>query len=150
MEIVSCKECGKLFNFIRGQRVCPACSRKLEDKFMEVKKYVREHPNVDVKELSEEMDVSIRQINRWVREERLVFSDDSPVGLPCESCGVTIKTGRFCDKCKAELATGFRHAAGQDKRPAPQPAPRKSAADSRTPLTETELSRKSCLNIFLI
>ena len=109
MEIVSCKECGKLFNFIRGQRVCPACSRKLEDKFMEVKKYVREHPNVDVKELSEEMDVSIRQINRWVREERLVFSDDSPVGLPCESCGVTIKTGRFCDKCKAELATGFRH-----------------------------------------
>ena len=116
MEIVSCKECGKLFNFIRGQRVCPACSRKLEDKFMEVKKYVREHPNVDVKELSEEMDVSIRQINRWVREERLVFSDDSPVGLPCESCGVTIKTGRFCDKCKAELATGFRHAAGQDKK----------------------------------
>ena len=105
MEIVSCKECGKLFNFIRGQRVCPACSRKLEDKFMEVKKYVREHPNVDVKELSEEMDVSVRQINRWVREERLVFSDDSP--------------------------TGFRHAAGQDKRPAPQPAPRKSVADSR-------------------
>lgn len=49
---------------------------------MEVKKYVREHPNVDVKELSEEMDVSVRQINRWVREERLVFSDDSPVGLP--------------------------------------------------------------------
>ena len=36
MEIVSCKECGKLFNFIRGQRICPACSRKLEDKFMEV------------------------------------------------------------------------------------------------------------------
>ena len=104
MEIVSCKECGKLFNFIRGQRVCPACSRKLEDKFMEVKKYVREHPNVDVKELSEEMDVS---------------------------GGVTITTGRFCDKCKAELATGFRHAAGQDKRPAPQPAPRKSVADSR-------------------
>ena len=116
MEIISCKECGKLFNFIRGQRICPACSRKLEDKFMEVKKYVREHPDVDVKELSEEMDVSVRQINRWVREERLVFSD---------------KTGRFCDKCKAELATGFRHAAGQDKRPAPQPAPRKSIADSR-------------------
>ena len=37
MEIVSCKECGKLFNFIRGQRVCPACSRKLEDKFMSVR-----------------------------------------------------------------------------------------------------------------
>ena len=131
MEIVSCKECGKLFNFIRGQRICPACSRKLEDKFMEVKKYVREHPNVDVKELSEEMEVSVRQINRWVREERLVFSDDSPVGLPCEGCGVTIKTGRFCDKCKAELATGFRHATGQDKKVVAQPVPKKSATDNR-------------------
>lgn len=37
MEIVSCKDGGKLFNFIRGQRVCPACSRKLEDKFMEIR-----------------------------------------------------------------------------------------------------------------
>ena len=60
------------------------------------------------------MFLSVR-LGSLVREERLVFSDDSPVGLPCESCGVTIKTGRFCDKCKAELATGFRHAAGQDK-----------------------------------
>ena len=117
MEIVSCKECGKLFNFIRGQRVCPACSRKLEDKFMEVKKYVREHPNVDVKELSEEMDVSIRQINRWVREERLVFSDDSPVGLPCESCGVTIKTGRFCDKCKVTMQNTLSSALDKPKEP---------------------------------
>ena len=117
MEIVSCKECGKLFNFIRGQRICPACSRKLEDKFMEVKKYVREHPNVDVKELSEEMDVSVRQINRWVREERLVFSDDSPVGLPCESCGVTIKTGRFCDKCKVTMQNTLSSALDKPKEP---------------------------------
>ena len=117
MEIVSCKECGKLFNFIRGQRVCPACSRKLEDKFMEVKKYVREHPNVDVKELSEEMDVSVRQINRWVREERLVFSDDSPVGLPCECCGVTIKTGRFCDKCKVTMQNTLSSALDKPKEP---------------------------------
>lgn len=76
------------------------------------------------------MFLSVRLTAGCVRRD-WYFRIDSPVGLPCESCGVTIKTGRFCDKVKAELATGFRHAAGQDKRPAPQPAPRKSVADSR-------------------
>ena len=79
MEIISCKECGKLFNFIRGQRICPACSRKLEDKFMEVKKYVREHPDVDVKELSEEMDVSVRLTAGCVRRDwyfRMIHRSD--------------------------------------------------------------------------
>ena len=68
MEIITCSVCGKLFNYIRGVRVCPACQKRLEDKFMEVKKYVREHPDVDVRTLSEEMEVSVNQINRWVRE----------------------------------------------------------------------------------
>lgn len=123
MEIITCKSCGKLFNFISGQRVCPACTKKLEDKFVEVKKYVRENPHVDISELSETMEVSVSQINRWVREERLAFSDDSPIGIPCESCGTIIKTGRFCDSCKSQLATGLRNAAGLDRKK--EPAARK-------------------------
>lgn len=111
MEIVTCKNCGRLFNYMRGNKLCPVCMKKIEDKFIEVKKYVRENPNVDIQDLSETMEVSVRQINQWIREERLVFSDDSPIGLPCESCGVTIKTGRFCQNCKSTLATDFRNAA---------------------------------------
>lgn len=127
MEIIPCKNCGRLFNYIRGNRMCPACLKKLEDKFMEVKKYVRENPNVDIQDLSEEMDVSVRQINQWIREERLVFSDDSPIGLPCESCGVTIKTGRFCANCKTNMTAGFRAAAGLDAKKKPEPERRTQA-----------------------
>lgn len=126
MEVITCKNCGRLFNHISGPRICPGCAKKLEDKFVEVKKYVREHPQVGVHELSKEMEVSVNQINRWVREERLVFSDDSPVGLPCEGCGATIKTGRFCNNCKSQLASGLRHAAGLDVKKEPQKKPRKS------------------------
>ena len=131
MEIVACKGCGKLFNYLQGERICPVCKSKLEDKFVEVKKFVRENPNIDIAELSEAMDVTVRQINRWVREERLVFSDDSPIGLPCEGCGTTIKTGRFCDKCKTELAIGFRHAAGADHKKEPEQPKRKAVSDNR-------------------
>lgn len=112
MEVVTCKGCGRLFNHIGGERVCPACKKKLEERFTEVKKYVRENPDVEIHTLSKEMDVSVAQIKRWVREERLVFSEDSPVGIPCESCGKTIKTGRYCEMCKTKIGNELRSAAG--------------------------------------
>lgn len=129
MEIISCKNCGRLFNYLHGPRVCPACAKKLEDKFLEVKKYVRENPHVDIHELSTVMEVSISQINRWVREERLVFSDDSPVGIPCENCGATIKTGRFCDSCKMQLQNGLRDAAGLNRKREPEAKKRQATSN---------------------
>lgn len=127
MEVVTCSGCGKLFNYIRGQRMCPSCTKRIEEKFMEVKKYVRENPNADIQMVSSEMEVSVAQIKRWIREERLVFSKDSPVGLPCESCGITIKTGRFCDKCKNTMSNSLRQAAGLDKKPEGHARPKRSS-----------------------
>lgn len=126
MEIISCKSCGRLFNYISGSRICTNCQKKMEEKFIEVKKFIRENPSADIHTISTEMDVSVAQINRWIREERLVFTDESPIGLPCESCGATIRTGRYCEKCKVNLSSGLRDAAGLNA-PKPEPAgPRKS------------------------
>ena len=55
MEVVTCKSCGRLFNYLSGPRICPACQKKIEEKFVEVKKYVREHPDIDIKTLSKEL-----------------------------------------------------------------------------------------------
>lgn len=131
MEVITCKGCGKLFNYIQGQRLCPACQKMIEDKFVEVKKYVRENPNADIQLVSSEMDVSVRQIKAWIREERLVFSDDSPVGLPCESCGKIIKTGRYCDVCKNTLSNSLRQAAGLNKKPEGVAMKPKKSSESR-------------------
>lgn len=116
MEVISCKSCGKLFSYIQGDRICPQCAKKMDEKFSEVKRYVYEHPRVDMNELSTEMEVSVRQIKKWIREERLSFSDDSPIGIACEGCGVTIKTGRFCKQCKDKLSNGLKEAAGLNRK----------------------------------
>lgn len=106
MEVRNCKNCGRLFNYIGGtyRNLCPVCIDALEDKFQEVKKYVEDNPHCSMNEITEAMDVSPRQIEKWVREERLCFADDSPIGIACESCGKMIKSGRFCDACKNAMA----------------------------------------------
>lgn len=121
MEIVTCKSCGRLFNYMKGPRVCPECVKKLDEKFVEVKRYVYEHPKVELNELAQEMDVSVRQIKRWIREERLCFTEDSPIGIECEVCGATIKTGKYCKSCKDKLSSGFKDAAGLNRPVAPAP-----------------------------
>ena len=69
-----------------------------------VKDYIEDNPRADMREISEKCDVSTRQIEQWIREERLSFSDDSPIGIACEVCGATIRTGRYCERCKNDLA----------------------------------------------
>lgn len=103
MDIVNCSRCGKMFNSVMGKKICPTCIKREEENFKIVRKFVREHPEATIPEIASENDVSIKQIHQWIREERLLFSKDSEVGIDCERCGTTIRTGRFCEKCKAEI-----------------------------------------------
>ena len=110
MNVRNCRRCKRLFNYVVGPYLCPQCRQEMEDKFQEVKKYVQEHVRADIKTVSEECDVDSMQIRQWIREERLVFAEDSAIGIACERCGTTIRSGRFCEKCKAEMTNGFRNA----------------------------------------
>ena len=107
MNVRNCRKCGKLFNYISGMPICPACKDKLEEKFQEVKKYIRENRMADIKEVAEECEVEVGQIQQWIREERLEFTADSPVKIPCENCGEMIRSGKYCDKCKREMTNNL-------------------------------------------
>lgn len=107
MEVKCCKGCGRLYNYMGGVPLCDACRKKLEDKFQEVKIYLDENPNASVSQVSEDMAVSVKQIKQWIREERLTLSDATEAGITCEHCGIPIRTGRFCDKCKSAMQNTF-------------------------------------------
>ena len=103
MEVRTCKQCKRLFNYLTGPSICSACKDNLEKKFIEVKDYIRENPHEGINEVAAANDVTANQIRRWIREERLAFSEESGVGLDCESCGKIIKSGRLCQECKDKL-----------------------------------------------
>lgn len=95
-----------------GPFLCQNCKHELELKFQEVKKYVQENARTGIREVSEACDVSASQIQQWIREERLIFSEASPIELGCERCGKSIRTGKFCAQCKNNLSNALKESIG--------------------------------------
>lgn len=116
MDVRNCRRCKKLFNYIGGMQICTACQGDLEKEFQKVKEYLRENPKAAMGVIAEENEVTIQQIKQWVREERLSFTEDSPVAIECENCGTMIRTGRYCKNCKNILATNMNEAIQKPKK----------------------------------
>lgn len=110
MDVRPCRNCKRLFNYLSGTPICPSCQDKLEKKFREVKAYINEHPSAGIKDISEDVDVTTKQLKTWIREERLKFADDSPVGIECMNCGKTIKFGKYCEACKGKMISNLSKA----------------------------------------
>ncbi len=123
MNVRNCRRCKRLFNYVTGPYLCPQCREDMEKKFQEVKKYVQENMHADIHKVSEDCDVDPMQVRQWIKEERLMFSEDSAIGIACERCGATIRSGRFCDKCKMEMTNGLKTAMTTGK---PVETPRRS------------------------
>ena len=101
--IKNCARCGKMFNYIQGEVICDNCKKEIEAKFQQVKQYIEENPGSGLKQIAEECDVAAKQLKKWILEERLMFSENSPIQITCENCGTRIQTGRLCAKCKATV-----------------------------------------------
>ncbi|MFW6267384.1 MAG: flagellar protein [Halanaerobium sp.] len=107
MELINCKECGKLFSS-SGQKVCPDCRQGEEEKFEIVKEYLWEHPNSTVKKVSEDTGVEEELIIKFMREDRLAAEGLLvDYKLKCKRCGTEIKTGLFCESCRTKMISDF-------------------------------------------
>lgn len=120
MNVRNCRKCGKLFNYAMGPLMCPECRDKLEEDFKKVKTYIQDHTGCGIHEVARECEVDVNQIQQWLREERLQLAEGSAMQLMCESCGEPILTGRFCEKCKNNMANGFQQAIKPAEAPKPQ------------------------------
>lgn len=127
MDVRPCRSCKQLFNYLSGPPICPSCQDKLEKKFKVVREYVRENPHATMQEIANAGEVSVKQLKNWVREERLKFSDDSPIGLDCMNCGKTIKFGKYCESCKGKMANALSGMAEHEPAEPVAPPPKSSS-----------------------
>ena len=117
MDTRNCRKCGRLFNYVTGPIICRNCVSEIEEQFQRVKKYIREHNNTEMNVVAEECEVEVIQIQKWIRDERLIFGNSSSSGMVCEKCNVPLATGRYCTKCKNETANEMSEAIRGTKTP---------------------------------
>jgi len=127
MNVRNCRHCKRIFNHVIGPPICPLCRDENERKFQEVKKYIQDNRGATINMVSEDCEVEIKQINQWIREERLQFADDSPIRVSCEKCGEMIRAGVYCDKCKIEMTNTLSSV--YKKEPVVKEEPKKKQSD---------------------
>ncbi len=115
MNLKNCSRCGKMYNYVAGPNLCDPCKKAIEESFQKVKQYIDENPRASLQQIAEDNEVTTKQLQQWIREERLMFSKDSPIQLVCEKCGELISTGRFCAKCKSTMANTLNNSFAKPK-----------------------------------
>ncbi|MBC7960865.1 MAG: flagellar protein [Vallitaleaceae bacterium] len=123
MEIKTCNKCRRIFenlSGIPGVLVCPSCSKVLDEKFKQVRHFLRENNGASMYEVAEVCEVEIPQIKQWIREERLYLMEESKITIDCEICGKPTKTGRYCLKCKGTVIKDLK---AVYKQPEPEAEP---------------------------
>ncbi len=115
MDLINCKKCGRLFGSENGEVHCSKCRDNDDEDFKKVRDYLYDHPGASVQEVSEETEVSEQKIIKFLKQERIEIVEDENAVLGCERCGVSIKTGKYCEKCKNDLKKELSAALGDLK-----------------------------------
>ena len=108
MELKNCEKCGRVFAYTGETTLCSRCNTEDEETdFKKVRDYLYEYPGATVPEVAEATKVSEKQILKFLRESRIEISNEDSLMLDCERCGTSIKHGRFCNHCIAEMKREF-------------------------------------------
>lgn len=113
--IANCPKCGRIF--VKGiQDVCPNCYKEVEDQYDLCLKYLREHKQCNIYDLSEDTGVSVKQITKFIREGRISLVNSPNMNYGCEVCGTPIREGNMCENCRNKLSKDFKNAQEDEAR----------------------------------
>lgn len=104
--ITTCPKCKKVFNKVK-EPLCPTCYEEEESYYEKVRAYLKENPGVTLEQVSEETDVSIAKINKYIRDGRLSEVTGDSKYLKCTGCGKPIKKGKMCDSCVVKFGNSI-------------------------------------------
>ena len=123
----NCKRCKRIFNYYGiGHMYCPSCLAIDNEIFERIKKYLYEHGTATTEELSAATNVSIPQIEVYLREGRLEIPANSNIFIKCELCGAKLRSGRYCPACASKLSHTFTSSYTYDQNEVGEAAPSQS------------------------
>ena len=105
-ELKNCKRCNRIFTYMTGLPICPACVKEDERIFDEVSEYIRNNPGAPLSTVSKDLDISYEKLLKYVKEGRLqIRAESGGFYRFCEKCGEMIIEGKFCKHCEYRIST---------------------------------------------
>lgn len=126
MEVKVCKNCRGIFNDVKGDCFCPKCKETMGRTFQKVTQYIKEHDDASMAQVSANCNVSMSQIETWIKEEKIHTIDEQDVYSTCGSCNKPIASGNYCNLCKRQLIGGLKSAFDSDRAGRIAPTPHKN------------------------
>jgi ribosomal protein L32 len=99
LELKNCEMCGKTYTSNGFHKVCPSCFQHDESDFNKIKVYLEENPCAKIFEVVSALNISLKKIKRYLRENRLEIIEPDNHFLFCEACKKSIRSGRYCSLC---------------------------------------------------
>lgn len=103
MRIVNCPICNNPF-VKKARDICPKCIQLEIDMLAKVRSCLRDNPKAKLTYVAEETGVSVKMINRFIREGQLNLM------VSCGKCGIKIKNTngkKYCNTCAALVKKGI-------------------------------------------
>src|SRR5574344_1604589 len=105
LEVGRCEKCGgPLKDPGLGVYICSKCGHQMLSDFGKVKNYIQENGPANAETLSEKTGVSLKKIDKFLRQGKIEIPENSDIFIKCESCGTDIRYGRYCPACASRLA----------------------------------------------
>jgi flagellar operon protein (TIGR03826 family) len=102
LNVGNCPRCGRVF--AKGLRdVCNECYKDIEKQYEICVQYLRENRGCHIDQLSNDTEVSVRQITKFIREGRISLIGAPNLAYPCDSCGTYIRESTMCESCRDRL-----------------------------------------------
>lgn len=127
-----CVRCHRIYDKVAFEEVCPVCFHIEEFEFRRIKEYLSLHLGASSSEVMREINVSLKSIRRYLKEDRLEIVGDNKGFIKCELCGRPLNSGRFCEGCFKEGQEQLRKKLGDG----PKSAYIRLADESKTEQTK--------------
>lgn len=102
LKLINCKKCNRLFSSTTGSPFCSRCNTEVDDKFEKVRDYIYDNTSCGLKEVSDACHVEVEVILKWIKEGRIIITQNSAIKL-CAQCGEPTISGKYCQECIAKI-----------------------------------------------
>ncbi len=104
MDLKYCRRCKKLFQVRINPMFCNDCMEYFDKCFETVKQYISDNPSANFAQVVEGTRIEEAILFDFIRSGRIEFTNPDQ-GLPCEICGKSIGSGKYCKTCADSVKT---------------------------------------------